>query len=80
MIPAGATPGYAEDADLVLFEHHLRRFDDNGDLVSLLETQLLGAAPRNHTFDLALSDPHDHMSHNVAESHLNYFSFKLVSC
>ena len=51
---------------LVLLEHHLGRFDDDGYLVSLLKAQFFRTPPRDYAFDLALSDPDDDMGHNVA--------------
>jgi len=47
-------------------EHDLRRFDDDRDLVSLLKAKLFRATPRDHAFDLALSDFDDDMGHDIA--------------
>ncbi len=55
-----------EVIDLVLLEHHLRRLDDDGDLISLLKTKLFRATTRDDAFDLALSDFDDDMRHDVA--------------
>jgi TetR/AcrR family transcriptional repressor of lmrAB and yxaGH operons len=42
-----------------------------------LETKLFGASPCNDALNLAFTNPHDHVSHDIAEVHLHDFSLKV---
>jgi hypothetical protein len=70
----------AGGAALILLQHYFGGLDYYRDLIAFLEAKLLCAAAGNYAFDLALSDPHDNVRHDVTEGDFHYSSFQLVSC
>ena len=63
----------------VFLKHHLRRLNHDSHSVAFLETKLLRALSRNHTFDRNLSDTNDDMRHDIAELNRRHFSGELIS-
>ena len=54
-------------------DHHLGSFDDGGNGIALFQLEFVGAAPGYRTLDEIVSNPNDHMGHDIAE--LNFFDF-----
>ena len=56
----------------ILLNHHLGRFDDSGDGVTLLELEFVSAPARDDAFNETVPGPDDNMGHDIAE--LNLFN------
>jgi hypothetical protein len=63
----------------VLLNHHLGGFDHSRDRVALLELEFVGAAACDGTLNEIVSDPHDHVGHDIAELDFFDFSTQFVS-
>src|ERR1035441_10477185 len=69
-----------EGAILLLHQHHFGRFNDGRHRVPLLETQLFGAAARDHAFNRVLAHTHRNMRHHLAQQNLRNASRQLITC
>jgi len=63
----------------VLLNHHFGSFDHSGDGIAFFEFEFVGAAPRDGALDEIISNPNDHMGHDIAELDFFNFSAKFVS-
>ena len=57
----------------ILLDHDFSGLNDRGDRIALLELQLVGAPPRDGTFNEIVAHTDDHVGHDIAQ--LNFLDF-----
>lgn len=64
---------WAERSRSILLDHYFGGLDNCGDGIALSELEFVGATPGDGTLKEIVTDPHDHMGHDIAQ--LNFFDF-----
>lgn len=86
LVPSGSKTGtmISERAELkgdlsIFLQHYFCRFDHDLHGIALLERHLLGASPRDHTFDEVLPNTHCDVRHNATKLNLLDGSLELIA-
>ena len=63
----------------IFLNHNLRRFDNSGYDITLLQFKFVSTAARNGAFDKVVSNANHNVSHDIAELNLFYCSAQFVA-